>query len=283
MIGKWHYELRYIKNNTNIVLASGEYTMYPKEACVFGLPILEMSSPVQINAIVPIKVRNINPDSDYLLWFIDGQKFNDGKFPVNSIIDETIKDQAGNEKNIKTASFSIQLDNNPGQKTLCLKHGKTILGYGKDKCEISIPIKVILQAPQNPATVKSGEAGAPLEDSTLFEEKPTPANPPLPCAKYNDKKECVAVNTAIGDINTEPAEFVKRIFSLVLGMAGGIALILIIISGYKFMTSAGDPEKVKSATEGLTSAVIGLLFIIFAFVILQIIGVDILRIPGFKP
>jgi len=47
------------------------------------------------------------------------------------------------------------------------------------------------------------------------------------------------------------------------------------------MTSQGSPEAVKSATEQLTSAIIGLLFIILSFVILQIIGVNILHIPGF--
>lgn len=111
---------------------------------------------------------------------------------------------------------------------------------------------------------------------------PIPPNP-LPCAK--DKLingRCTAVDTAIGEISTDPAKFVQRIFSLVLGVAGGIALLLIIISGYKFMGSQGNPEAKKAATEGLTSAIIGLLFIIFSFVILQIIGVDILRIPGFS-
>ena len=47
------------------------------------------------------------------------------------------------------------------------------------------------------------------------------------------------------------------------------------------MTSQGNPEAVKAATEQLTSAIIGLLFIILSFVILEIIGVDILKIPGF--
>ena len=51
-------------------------------------------------------------------------------------------------------------------------------------------------------------------------------------------------------------------------------------AGYKFMTSQGDPERVKEAREILTSAVIGLLFLIFSLVILEVIGVDLLGIPG---
>jgi hypothetical protein len=93
---------------------------------------------------------------------------------------------------------------------------------------------------------------------------------------------CSVVETALGKIDTDSAKFVQKIFSIVLGLAGGIALVMIILSGYKFMSSGGNPEKVKAAQEQLTSSIVGLLFIIFAFVILQIIGVDILRIPGFE-
>lgn len=92
---------------------------------------------------------------------------------------------------------------------------------------------------------------------------------------------CIEVKTAIGNISTEPQGFVKRIFSLVLGIAGGIALILIIISGYRLMASQGNPEQLTAARDQLISAIVGLLFIILSFVILQVIGVDILKIPGF--
>jgi hypothetical protein len=47
------------------------------------------------------------------------------------------------------------------------------------------------------------------------------------------------------------------------------------------MTSQGNPEKVQAAREQLTSAIVGLLFIIFSLAILTIIGVDILKLPGF--
>lgn len=94
-------------------------------------------------------------------------------------------------------------------------------------------------------------------------------------------RKCAAVQTAIGTVSIEPKQFVARIFGLVLGLSAGISLILIIISGYKFMTTGGNPESFIAARDMLVSAIAGLLFIIFAFVILQIIGVDILRIPGF--
>jgi len=102
------------------------------------------------------------------------------------------------------------------------------------------------------------------------------------CLRKDSNNHCIAVDTAIGEVDTDPAGFVTKMFSVVLGLGGGIALILIILSGYRYMSSQGNPEGVKAATEQLTSAVVGLLFIIFAFVILQVIGVDILKIPGFS-
>ena len=99
-----------------------------------------------------------------------------------------------------------------------------------------------------------------------------------PCS--GDASNCV-IQTAIGPISTNPAEFTKTLFGIVLGVSGGIAIILIIMAGYRYMTSQGNPESIKAANEQLTSAIIGLLFIIFSFVILQVIGVNILHIPGF--
>ena len=91
---------------------------------------------------------------------------------------------------------------------------------------------------------------------------------------------CTAVDTAIGTISTSPTGVVGSIMTILLSLSGGIAILLIIAAGYQMVTSQGNPEKVKEARERLTSAIVGLLFIIFSVAILQVIGVDILRIPG---
>jgi hypothetical protein len=89
-------------------------------------------------------------------------------------------------------------------------------------------------------------------------------------------------DTAVGQISTGPWGFAKALFSVILGISGGIAIILIIISGYRLMTSRGNPEQVQVAKEQLTAAIVGLMFVIFSLVILQTIGVDILQLPGFR-
>jgi len=46
-------------------------------------------------------------------------------------------------------------------------------------------------------------------------------------------------------------------------------------------SSQGNPEKLKKAQEMITSCIMGLMLIIFSVFILKLIGVNILKIPGF--
>lgn len=105
--------------------------------------------------------------------------------------------------------------------------------------------------------------------------------PSPPCLEFDDKGSCIRLNTALGNISTDPAKLVSFILQFLLFISGGIAVLLIISGGYRMMTSQGNPEQLQGARETITSAIVGLLFIIFSLVLLEIIGVDILRIPGF--
>ncbi|EKD87092.1 MAG: hypothetical protein ACD_37C00045G0004 [uncultured bacterium] len=98
---------------------------------------------------------------------------------------------------------------------------------------------------------------------------------------WSKEKGCLRIKTALGTIGTGAPEFVRWVLGFVLGISGAIVLIIIIITGYRLMTSQGDPEKIKNAKDALTSAIVGLLFIIFSLVILQFITADILQLPGF--
>ncbi|MBU4257357.1 pilin [Patescibacteria group bacterium] len=58
---------------------------------------------------------------------------------------------------------------------------------------------------------------------------------------------------------------VARIIQVVLGLLGIIFLVIIITAGYKWMTAAGNEEKVREAKDQLTRGVIGLVIILVAF------------------
>lgn len=87
--------------------------------------------------------------------------------------------------------------------------------------------------------------------------------------------------TAFGNISTKPEGFVTSVFGIILSLVGVVSVLMIIISGYKLMVSQGNPEKLQGAKEQLTAAIVGLLFVIFSFFILQTIGVNLLNLPGF--
>ncbi len=88
--------------------------------------------------------------------------------------------------------------------------------------------------------------------------------------------------TALGCINTgDPSEFITWVLKSAIGIAGGIATLLIIFSGMLIILSTGDPKRLQTGKEILTSAIVGLLMIIFSIFLLQLIGVQILKIPGF--
>ncbi len=88
--------------------------------------------------------------------------------------------------------------------------------------------------------------------------------------------------TAIGCIHSDFSKTVERLFTIALGFGGLSALGCIIYATFLMQTSAGNPEKTKKAQELITSCIAGLILIIFSVFILRVLGVDILRIPGFN-
>lgn len=85
----------------------------------------------------------------------------------------------------------------------------------------------------------------------------------------------------LGSRKTDANIFVGRVLRLLTGMAGGIAFLLMLFGTIRIMTSAGDPKGIQAGKELVTSAIVGLLFIIFSAYLLKIIGFDILGLPGF--
>ena len=113
--------------------------------------------------------------------------------------------------------------------------------------------------------------------------QPPPAAAEPPCNGPLDADgKCTSVKTSLGDFSTEPGAFVLRIFAILLASSGAIALLLIMRAGYRIMTSRGNPEGIKEGREQITAAIVGLLFLIFSIVLLQVIAGDLLKIPGFS-
>lgn len=68
--------------------------------------------------------------------------------------------------------------------------------------------------------------------------------------------------TTFGDVAT-------TVVTILTGISGSIAIVLIIIAGIKFVTSGGDPKKLAGAQATITYAIIGIAITVLAFVILK--------------
>src|SRR5690606_38416645 len=72
------------------------------------------------------------------------------------------------------------------------------------------------------------------------------------CANQN------GVWTAIGCVQTDAQSIIRSLMRLGLGIAGGVALIMILAAGFLFSTSQGDVKRTAEAKDMMSSAVIGL-------------------------
>ncbi len=90
------------------------------------------------------------------------------------------------------------------------------------------------------------------------------------------------IDTAIGCIPvSDTNSFMGWILGWAVGVGGGIAFLLIVYASIMIMTSQGMPDRLKAGQELLTSAISGLIMLIFSVFILRFIGIDILKLGSF--
>ena len=236
--------------------------------------IYKMGSAITIN-----KIKGLKPNTKYEWWW-------NGDFRGNEI--PTILTNNKTEITDFRIFRQDQVDK-LNKQTFCIDiEGRGMRGCAKADARNGITLKFekgALPADtscNNPDLKKDDSHPAPpcLQWLDINGRPLSPNDPRID--KADGIKKCASVDTAIGPINTNPSDFVRKLLAIILSLSGGIALLLIIFSGYKLMTSQGNPEKLQGARETLTSAIVGLLLIIFSLVIIELIGVDILHLPGFS-
>lgn len=79
----------------------------------------------------------------------------------------------------------------------------------------------------------------------------------------------------------------ENTISVVLGLAGIVFFIMLVVGGFKYITAGGEPKQVESARKTLTYAVLGIIGIAAAFLILRLIhsftGANITEFKIFQP
>ncbi len=62
-----------------------------------------------------------------------------------------------------------------------------------------------------------------------------------------------------------------NVLKYIFPLAGLICVVFIIIAGYMWMSAAGDPSKIKTAQGTLTWAIIGLVVVLLAVAVIEVI------------
>lgn len=78
--------------------------------------------------------------------------------------------------------------------------------------------------------------------------------------KNNIKEE-----TGLGE--RDPRDIAASVIRIILGFLGIIAVIIILLGGFKWMTAGGNEDKVGEAKKLITAGVVGLVIIIASFAI----------------
>lgn len=90
------------------------------------------------------------------------------------------------------------------------------------------------------------------------------------------------VITDFGCIPTDPVGFVGKFYSVGLGIIGGVSVMAIMYGGYLYLSSSGNQLMIEKGKRFIVYAIIGLLLVVFGFVFVQLVAVDVLHIPGFQ-
>ncbi len=99
--------------------------------------------------------------------------------------------------------------------------------------------------------------------------------------RYFTQVGCVV--TDLGDFtdSANQGNAVNFILRGIFNISGGIAFLYLIYGAFLIMTARGDPVRLNQGRSVLFGAIFGLIFVIVSTLILNLVGGQILRIPGF--
>jgi hypothetical protein len=86
------------------------------------------------------------------------------------------------------------------------------------------------------------------------------------------------VNTGLG--NVDPRTMAGNVINIALGFLGVLAVIIILIGGFKWMTAAGNEEAVEEAKKILMAGIIGLVIILASWGIATFVITNLMHATG---
>ncbi len=129
------------------------------------------------------------------------------------------------------------------------------------------------------STTPSVSPSATITPTPVTTIAPRPSRSPIPLPA-NLAATCI--QTDFSCLAKDPIQFTGALYSIGLGLVGGVGILFMIIGAYMVLSSQGDPTKVAKGREYITYSIIGILLALFGYAFYQIIAVDILKLPGFS-
>lgn len=72
--------------------------------------------------------------------------------------------------------------------------------------------------------------------------------------------------------NADVSQTLPTILGIVFGIVGALAVLYVTLSGFRYITSAGDPQKIAKAKNGILYALIGVVVAVLAEAIVVYVG-----------
>ena len=95
---------------------------------------------------------------------------------------------------------------------------------------------------------------------------------------YSDVPD-IELGVYIGNVGTVHGleSYIALIYNYLIGVATILAIVMIMYGGFRWVTAAGNPERIGQAKQTIIGAVIGLVLALFSYTLLNVINPDILR------
>jgi hypothetical protein len=91
----------------------------------------------------------------------------------------------------------------------------------------------------------------------------------------SDGTVCDADDPDCDNVGDEFMSDLRNILTFIFSLMGIVAVIVIILGGFHFLTSTGDPGKIKKGKDTIIWGIIGLLVVLFSYAIVNFILVKI--------
>lgn len=82
-------------------------------------------------------------------------------------------------------------------------------------------------------------------------------------------QEVCKLDNPLANDKTEATQIIATVIKTALGIIGALTLLMLVWGGFQWLTSAGNPEKVKMGTQTMVWAVIGVLLVFASYMLLS--------------